>query len=90
MKYYVDNPDELQKEYPNVSEKLEKLGFLVKSDFNELEYIFYKNRIETLQNKKYHLTINPTLQCNYRCWYCCVEDQSTKYEQRRIDDKTIQ
>lgn len=90
IKYYLDNTDLFEKNYPEILEKFEKLGFVVNADFDELEYILFRNRVETMQNKKYHLTINPTLQCNYKCWYCCVEDQNTKYEQRRMDDKTIE
>lgn len=66
------------------------MGFIVDAEFDELEYILFKNRVETMQNKQYHLTINPTLQCNYKCWYCCVEEQNTKYELRRMNDETIE
>lgn len=30
------------------------------------------------------------IKCNYRCWYCCVEEMNTKYEKRRMDNSTIQ
>ncbi|MDR1544020.1 MAG: radical SAM protein [Prevotellaceae bacterium] len=90
IKYYLENTNEFLENYPEILEKFEKLGFIVKSDFNELEYILYRNRIDTLQNKNYHLTINPTLQCNYKCWYCIVEDVGTKYEQRRMNDETVE
>jgi len=90
IKYYIKNIEEFEINYPEVFEKFRNMGFIIDFDFNELEYILYKNRIDTLQNKNYRLTINPTLQCNYKCWYCCVEDQETKYEQRRMDDETIE
>ncbi|MDR0810854.1 MAG: hypothetical protein LBN23_01050, partial [Paludibacter sp.] len=90
IKYYLENLSDFEKDYPDLMKKFSEFGFLVDENFDELDFILYKNRVETLQNRNYHLTINPTLQCNYRCWYCCVEDQNTKYEQRRMDDETIE
>jgi uncharacterized protein len=90
LSYFLDNLDKFEKEYPSIFKKFEQLGFIIPIDFNELDYIFYQNRMEFFLNKQYHLTINPTLECNYRCWYCCVEDMGTKYECRRMDDKTVQ
>lgn len=89
IKYYLDNLSEFEDNYPEISKRLEQLGFICNSSFNELDAIIYNNRKEVFGNKEYRLTINPTLQCNYKCWYCCVEDAHTKYEQRRMDDPTI-
>lgn len=90
IKDFLENIDDYYENNWNLINAFEKLGFICKSDFNELSYILFQNRIATLMNKNCRLTINPTLQCNYKCWYCCVEDQNTKYEDKRMDDHTIE
>ena len=90
VKYFLEDLDGFETQYPELIKKFEKLGFIIPADFEELDFILYQNRKSTLLNKYYHLTINPTLDCNYRCWYCCVEDAGTQYERRRMDDETIE
>lgn len=44
-------------------------GFIVNDDVDELSVIRQKNE-EEINRKDYMLTILPTLNCNYKCWYC--------------------
>ena len=90
ISHFLENLEEFEKEYPDLFEKFMQKGFIIKSDFDELDYIYYQNKKEVFLNKNYRLTINPTLDCNYHCWYCCVEDAGTKYEPKRMDDTIIQ
>ncbi|MGP1446350.1 MAG: radical SAM protein [Candidatus Limimorpha sp.] len=89
IKYYLDHTSEFEEVYPDLFRKIERLGFICDSSFDELNALIYHNRKEVFGNKDYRLTINPTLQCNYKCWYCCVEEVETKYEPRRMNDATI-
>lgn len=84
------NLSEFQSNYLDLFKCFEKMGFIIDEDFNEIDQILFQNRQEVHIKKMYHLTINPTLECNYRCWYCCVEEEGTQYEKRRMDDKTIE
>lgn len=45
-------------------------GFIVEIDKDEIDVLRYKNRMEVFSNRKYKLVINPTLECNFACWYC--------------------
>ncbi len=90
VKYFLDHLDEFETDYPEIFVKFESKGFIIESDFNEIEYILFNNRKTTLLDRHYRLTINPTLDCNYNCWYCCVEEAGAKYERRRMDDETVQ
>ena len=45
------------------------LKFIIDDDVNELEILRIRNR-EAVRNQSYQLIINPTLECNFRCWYC--------------------
>ncbi|NLA24811.1 MAG: radical SAM protein, partial [Bacteroidales bacterium] len=89
IKCLLDNPSKYEQNNENLINSFLDIGFLIKKEFDELNYILFKNRLNVFQKNHYHLTINPTLQCNYKCWYCIVEEVNTKYECRRMDDSTI-
>ncbi len=88
VKYFLNNLIEFENSYPNLFDQFKKMGFIKDINFDELDYILFQNKKETFLNKIYHLTINPTLECNYRCWYCCVEEAGTQYERKRMDNQT--
>lgn len=64
----ISNED-LQKEYATITQKLYKDGFLVNNEFEEIEKLRNAYNEDKL-NPIYHLVINPTLNCNFNCWYC--------------------
>ena len=70
INYFLENLEEFKQKYPDLLKKFIQKGFIVKADFDELDFIYYQNRKDVFLNKYYRLTINPTLDCNYRCWYC--------------------
>jgi len=47
-----------------------KWGFILKDEINEIDIINYRNIRDVYLDNFYKLTINPTLQCNFKCWYC--------------------
>lgn len=55
---------------PYLFSAMEKLGVIIQDDFNELDFIKAKNREKVFDKTTYRLTINPTLECNFHCWYC--------------------
>jgi uncharacterized protein len=48
---------------------LTEYHFLVDENTDESQLILKKNRSEVF-GERYYLIINPTLECNFRCWYC--------------------
>lgn len=44
-------------------------GFIIEDSVNELELI-RQNHFKAVNEKQYFLIILPTLNCNYKCWYC--------------------
>lgn len=50
--------------------KLIDAGCLINNEINEIDQL--SNRINNIDNNKleYLLTINPTINCNFKCWYC--------------------
>ena len=49
--------------------KLKSGGFIIPNETNELDVIRVRNE-ERINQKDYLLIILPTLNCNYKCWYC--------------------
>lgn len=69
--------------YP-IYQKLLDNGFIINDDANELALIRKKNE-ETINEKKYWLTILPTLNCNFKCWYCIQDHIATKMSEDTIE-----
>ncbi|MDR1347176.1 MAG: radical SAM protein [Prevotellaceae bacterium] len=66
----VKNMDNLKKLHPEFYDYLLYNKFIVSDDYNEIEAV-KKISGETDNNAKmFHLTINPTMNCNFKCWYC--------------------
>lgn len=65
MQSCLKNPDSFGK----LRKFLYDNKFLIDDDFDEVNYIILRNRIEVF-SQVFHLIINPTLECNFNCWYC--------------------
>lgn len=44
--------------------------FLIDDDVDELQEIKRIIKQKDFSDEEYHLIINPTLDCNFNCWYC--------------------
>lgn len=62
--------DELKDYHPDLHKMLVDLGFLVPSQEDELQKVMDIRQQVDFNNTHYHLTINPTMNCNFKCWYC--------------------
>ena len=51
---------------------MKKAGFII-DNYDEKELVKFNNKLCVYENRSYHLTINPTLDCNLKCWYCSTE-----------------
>lgn len=56
--------------YPSICKKFKEWGFIVDDSFDEIDEIRLRNRLAVFDSKYYHLILNPTLECNFGCWYC--------------------
>lgn len=76
-------------DFPDVAGKLRDFlyahKFIVDDSFNEVEYIILHNRIKVF-DRQYHLIINPTLECNFACWYCYEKNIKGAISERTIDN----
>lgn len=61
----------LHEVHPDFFEYLNDTGFIVSNETDEVQKVKdVVNEAELLQEKSYILTINPTMNCNFKCWYC--------------------
>jgi len=62
-----------------------EFGFLLEDDVDELQNV--RNLIDSIDNQDtyYHLIINPTMNCNFSCWYC----YETHEKKSQITEETI-
>lgn len=65
----LSDPQTLQKECPSFYQNLVNNGFLIEESVDELETIRERHNREKMR-KDYFLVILPTLNCNFKCWYC--------------------
>lgn len=64
------NASNILSQNENLVAKFSDEGFIVPLDKDEYgAYVEEARKIEE-DGKTYHLLINPTLNCNFRCWYC--------------------
>ena len=84
----LENTEEFEKEYPALFENMKQAGFIVE-DVNELDFIILKNKLSTFEDGTYHITINPTLDCNLKCWYCSTEYKGAKHN-GSMNEKTVE
>jgi len=68
LKTVMNDPDK-QKAYPLLTEKLQAGHFLIEDEEIELNILRERN-YKAVHSKGYSLTVNPTLNCNFHCWYC--------------------
>ena len=62
--------DQLKEYHSDFHEMLGSLGFIVPDEEDELQKVIdLRNQID-FNDTHYHLTINPTMNCNFKCWYC--------------------
>ena len=67
------DPISFEMSRPTIFKKFTEWGFFVKEDIDEVDILRYRHKMTVIDNRDYHLVINPTLECNFSCWYCYQE-----------------
>jgi len=65
-----DNIGSIEEKNKNLFSAMRKLGVIIPFNLNEIDFIQMNNRKDVFNSHSYRLTINPTLECNFNCWYC--------------------
>jgi len=61
---------QLQSQYPGLAKKLIDAKCYVENSHDEFESLKKINKKIINDNSSYFVIINPTLSCNFKCWYC--------------------
>lgn len=79
--------EEFGERHPEILQKLRNGRFLIDDINEEIEFVVNKGvEICGNHNGVYNTIINPTLRCNFRCWYCYEEhDGETKMKPSTIE-----
>lgn len=64
------NPDAILKLHPDLFKALVNEKFIIPDDENELASCISYLDTKFFNNNFVRITVNPTLDCNLRCWYC--------------------
>lgn len=61
---------QLEKQSPQLYRQLLQAGCIIDDNVDEVQLL--NKRIEQIDNQSenYSLTVNPTMDCNFKCWYC--------------------
>ncbi|WP_035294879.1 radical SAM protein [Clostridium sp. KNHs214] len=74
------NKDRYELKEATVLKQLLGKGILIKDDFDELEEIKFNECASRFGDQVFYLTIQPTLDCNFRCTYCYEEHKKLKMD----------
>ena len=70
VKQNLETPEKLEKIHPDLFYSLKSMEFIVSNELDEVKSLIQKWENEENDPSNYGIIINPTLNCNLRCWYC--------------------
>ena len=77
--------EELQEVHPDFYALLCDKGFLVDPGINEVQRVIEVSRMIDNDESQFQLHINPTMNCNFKCWYC----YETHIKDSKMDAETL-
>jgi len=63
-------PYDIKKKELKLYNELINKGFILENEIDEYKLVYQRNRNAIIDDNKYQLTIIPTMDCNFKCWYC--------------------
>lgn len=87
---YSNSLEELKENDPVLFSTFSKLGLIQDSYLDTIanKHLLLLNRNQVFNSEEYRLTINPTLNCNFSCWYC-YETHSKKRMSKSVISSTL-
>ncbi|WP_443983293.1 radical SAM protein [Xylanibacter rarus] len=80
------NAPNLPSEIPDdILSSLKNGGFIIDDNTDETCNIRYANLVNRYNSKLMRVTILPTINCNFRCWYCYEHHKASKMTEENAD-----
>lgn len=80
-----DDSISFQIHYNSIFQKFKEWGFITDKDKDEKDIIRLRNRKAVFSDKFYRMVVNPTLDCNFNCWYCYEEHPKGRMSEETMD-----
>lgn len=81
-----NNVNEIKDIHNDFYYALTEKGFIVEDETDEIKLVKQKNYNLINDDTMYHITINPTMNCNFKCWYCYESHiKDSKLSEKIID-----
>ena len=84
-----DDIEHINDRHPEFYQFLCAKGFLVEDDVDEIEIFIKSLEKRDASKETFGITINPTLNCNMRCWYCYEKHNSRANMKKEVFDSVI-
>ena len=75
---FLINLMRFKQEHPSLFNLFSRKNFIVDINLDEQNYISLNCLKTIFMDSTYKITINPTLDCNFNCWYCSVSTVGAK------------
>lgn len=85
---HQNNVDGLEAIHPAYYDMLKKKEFILDNDNDETADLIDRWMKQLDDEKQLRLTINPTLDCNFRCWYCYEEHKDNMHMDKATFEAT--
>lgn len=82
----INQVEKLKTIHPELYAYLLDNKFIIENEFNETEEIIQKMKRESSSPEFFGLTINPTMNCNFKCWYCYETHEPGSYMNQQVFD----
>ena len=82
----IDTVEQIESIHPQLYDFLKQKQFIVDDNFNEVRDAIRRMKQDLNSADYYELFINPTLDCNLRCWYC----YETLKQNSCVDNRVLQ
>lgn len=87
MSALMRDMDDLSGRFPDLLKKMERGGFVVEDDVDEYARAIEMNRMD-VEGRHYMLMLIPTLNCNFKCYYC-IQDHIPSIMRDDVIEKVI-
>jgi uncharacterized protein len=83
--FRMNDFEDLKEVHPDFHTHLIRNGFLVDEELDEVARVIELSKMIDNDDTKFELHINPTMNCNFKCWYC----YETHIKDSKMDAETI-